>query len=65
MKDLKKFLLGFITFFTTTLIVGAGVTYLWSLFFHEVAIVDWETSFRLAFIFGIVFPIIDAKKKKN
>lgn len=63
--DLKKILLGFITFFSIILIVSIGVTYLWSLIFHNVATIDWETSFRLAIIFGIVLPIIDARKKKS
>ncbi len=63
--DLKKLLLGFITFFAVTLIVSIGVTYLWSLIFHDVATIDWETSFRFAIIFGIVFPLIDSRKKKS
>ncbi len=63
--ELKKILIGFITFFTITLIVTVGVTYIWSLIFHDVASIDWETSFRLAIIFGIVFSIIEAKKKKS
>ncbi len=63
--DLKKLLLGFITFFTVTLIVSIGVTYLWSLIFHDVAAIDWETSFLFAIIFGVVFPLIDARKKKS
>ena len=63
--DLKKLLLGFITFFSITLIVSIGVTYLWSLIFHDVATIDWETSFRFAIIFGIVLPIIDVRKKKS
>ena len=63
--ELKKIVLGFITFFSFTLIVTIGVTYMWSLLFHEVAAIDWETSFRFAIIFGIVFPLIEARKKKN
>ncbi len=63
--NLKKILLGFITFFSITLIVSIGVTYLWSLIFHDVATVDWETSFRFAIIFGIVLPIIDVRNKKS
>ncbi len=63
--ELKKLLIGFITYFSITLIVTVGVTYIWSLLFHEVASIDWETSFRLAIIFGIVFSIIEVKKKKD
>ena len=63
--DLKKLSVGFITIFFITLIVSSVVTYLWSLFFHNVATIDWETSFRFAIIFGVVFSIIDNKDKKS
>lgn len=63
--NFKKLLLGFITVFASTLIVSIGVTYLWNLIFHDVATIDWETSFRFAIIFGIVFPLIDSRKKKS
>lgn len=63
--NFKKLLLGFITVFASTLIVSIGVTYLWNLIFHDVATIDWETSFRFAIIFGIVFPFIDSRKKKS
>jgi hypothetical protein len=63
--DMKKFFLGFIGYFSITLLVSIGVTFIWSLLFHSIATIDWETSFRLAIIFGIILPIIDARKKKN
>lgn len=63
--NLKKIGIGFVTVFAITLLVSLGVTFLWSLLIHGVAIIDWETSFRLAIIFGIIFPIIDARNKNE
>jgi len=60
--ELKKLLIGFIRYFTITLIVTIVVTYLWSLIFHGVASIDWETSFRLAIILGIVLSVIEIRK---
>ncbi len=62
---LKKLLIGFITYFLITLIMTIGVTYIWSLLFHKATSINWETSFRLAIILGIVFSIIEVKKKKD
>ena len=63
--ELKKLLIKSITVFSITLIVTIGVTYIWGLIFNDTASIDWETSFRLAIIFGIVFPIIEERNKKN
>ncbi len=63
--DLKKLSMGFITIFFITLVVSIAVTCLWSLIFHNVAAIDWETSFRFAIIFGIVFSIVESKKVKS
>jgi hypothetical protein len=52
--DIKKLLINFITTFALTLVVTAIVTFLYSLIVHGAGIVDWETSFRLAIILGIV-----------
>lgn len=63
---IKEFLINLVIMFTVTLVVAAIVTYLWNLIVHEVGSFDWETSFRLAIIFGIVFPfmrLIEYKKK--
>jgi len=63
--DFKKSVIEFITVFLITLLVCIGVTFLWNLVFHGVAIVDWETSFRFAILFGIIFPIINSRKRKK
>jgi len=59
----KKIVTGFITVFAISLLVTIGVTFLWSLVFHGVATIDWETSFRFATLLGIILPIIDSRKK--
>ena len=63
--DFKKIVTGFITVFVITLFVNIVVTFLWNLVFHGVAIIDWETSFRFAILFGIIFPVIDSRKRMN
>lgn len=63
--NLKKIVIRFIAVFAITLLVTIGVTLLWSLVFHGVAIIDWETSFRFAIILGIIFPIIDSGKRNK
>ena len=63
--DFKKFVVGFIRVFAIALLVTVGVTFLWSLVFHGVAMIDWETSFRFAILFGIIFSILDSRKSTN
>ncbi len=62
--NFKKVLIGFIVMFLITLIVSIAVTYLWSLGFHDTAKIDWETSFRLAIILGIIISIVENRKIK-
>jgi hypothetical protein len=61
--DFRKIISGFIPVFAIALLVCIVITFLWSLVFHGVAIIDWETSFRFAILFGIILPIIDSRKK--
>jgi Na+-driven multidrug efflux pump len=60
--NFKKVLISFAIGFSVTLVASSLVTYLYSLGFHETAKIDWENSFRLAIIFGIVFPFLEARK---
>jgi hypothetical protein len=55
--NIKKVLIDFAATFALILVVAAIVTYLYSLIVHRAGTIDWETSFRLAIILGIVFPI--------
>jgi hypothetical protein len=58
----KKIFLGFITVFSISILVSVGVTLLWSLLFHGIAAIDWETSFRFSLVLGIILPIIESGK---
>ena len=60
--NLKKIVIEFVTTFAIALLVTIGVTFLWSLIFHGVTKIDWETSFRFAILLGIILPIINSRK---
>ncbi|MCP2519540.1 hypothetical protein NLC26_00265 [Candidatus Aminicenantes bacterium AC-708-M15] len=55
---IRRFITDFIITFVVTLIVTAGLTYIWEGAFN------WETAFRFAIIFGIVFPSVNALRNK-
>ena len=44
----------FLANFSLTIVVGAVVTFLWSLIAHGSGIIDWEISFVLAMVMSIV-----------
>ncbi|MCP4357960.1 MAG: hypothetical protein GY796_08095 [Chloroflexi bacterium] len=51
----------FLVTFLATLVAAAVVTLLWNIIFHDVTTPDWDTAFFLAFLFGVVFFILEAK----
>jgi hypothetical protein len=61
--DLKKIIIMFVPAFAIAFVICIGVTLLWSLVFHGDTIVDWETSFRFATVFGIILPVIYSGKR--
>jgi hypothetical protein len=63
--NLKKLLVDFVTVFAVTLFVSAVVTSLWGLAVHGASTVDWETSFRFAIVFGIVFPWMETRRSRE
>ena len=63
--NLKNILRGFVVHFVLVLIVSAVVSYLYSLVAHGQGIIDWESSFRLATIFGITLPIMSELEHKE
>ena len=48
----------------TTFIVAAVVTYLYALIAHGSGAVDWEASFDLALIIGIVLPLAGIRGRR-
>jgi len=63
--NMKELLIDFVITFAVTLVVAAIVTFLYSLIVHGAGTMDWETSFRLAIILGIVLPWTKARKSKE
>ncbi len=61
----KELLINFTITFALTLVITVVVTFLYSLIVHGTGIIDWETSFRLAIILGIVLPSTRAGEKKE
>jgi hypothetical protein len=53
----KSFLIDFGATFAVALVVSVLVTLLWNLSTQGQAIIDWETSLRLAVIFGMLLPL--------
>jgi hypothetical protein len=50
----RALVVAFASVFAIALVSVALVTFLWNLIGHGVSTVDWETSFRLAIILGII-----------
>lgn len=63
--NLKKYLVELAIVFAVTLVVSVAVTFLWSLIVHGAGTVDWETSFRFAILFGILFPWFETRRGKE
>ena len=60
--NIKKLLVDFVTVFAVSLIVSVIVTLLLNLIVHGANTIDWETSFRSAILFGIIFTWINTRK---
>ena len=63
--NIKRLLVDFVTVFAVTLIVSVVVTFLWNLIVHGASTIDWETSVRLAILFGIILPWIETRRSKE
>ncbi len=55
----------FVANFSLTIVVGAVVTFLWSLIAHGSGIIDWETSFVLATVLSAVLVSRKNQELKN
>jgi hypothetical protein len=60
--NIKKLLVDFVTVFAVTLIVSVIVTLLSNLIVHGASTIDWDSSFRSAVLFGIVFSWIETRR---
>jgi hypothetical protein len=63
--DIKKLMTEFAIAFGVTLIVSAIVTFAWGLIAQGVGTIDWETSFRTATVFGVIFTVMGARNRKG
>lgn len=63
--NLKSFVVNFIVTFAIAFAVTAIATLLWNLVQSGTAHVDWATSFRLALILGVAFPLVEAMRDKS
>jgi len=61
---IKVYILTFLLVFGVVFVTNVVITVLWNYFIKSTGlIIDWETSFRLAILFGIVVTVIQTKKK--
>ena len=63
--NLKKLAVEFATVFAVALVTTAIVTFLWNLIGHGESTIDWETSFRFAILFGIIFTWAKSREIKE
>ena len=64
--NIKNLFIDFVIVFIATIVVSPIVSYLYSLIVHGAGVYDWELSFRLAIIFGIIFSwMINRERKKK
>jgi len=63
--NFQNVLRGFVVYFVLVFVVSAAVGYLYSLVAHGQGIIDRESSLRLAFIFGIVLPIVPELERRQ
>ena len=59
---IRKLAFEFALVFVVTLLIVIIVTFLWNLIGHGTKIIDWETSFRFAIIFGILLTWVNNRK---
>ena len=61
----KTLVVEFGTVFAVTLVTAALVTFLWNVVGHGTGVIDWETSFRLAIIFGIILTWVKSRETRE
>lgn len=61
----KTFLNGFLWTGAIVLVISLVVSYLYGLLVHGAAALEWESSARLAIIFGIALPLVKHFDKRS
>jgi len=63
--NIKKLVVEFALVFVVAFVITTIVTFLWNMIGHGASAVDWETSFRLAIIFGIILTWAKSRETKD
>jgi hypothetical protein len=63
--NMKKQVIDFGAVFADALVTTVIVTFIWNLIGHRANTIDWETSFRLAIIFGITLTWVKSRETKG
>jgi len=63
--NIRKLVVEFALVFVVAFVVTTIVTFLWNMIGHGASAVDWETSFRLAIIFGIILTWAKSRETKD
>ena len=63
--NIKNLLVDFVTVFAVSLIVSVIVTLLWNLIVHGASTIDWEASFRIAILFGIILSWMETRRNQE
>ena len=63
--NIKKLVAEFGDVFAVALVTTVIVTFIWNLIGHRASTIDWETSFRLAIIFGITLTWAKSREIKG
>jgi H+/Cl- antiporter ClcA len=62
---IKRLVIEFVSVFAVALVTVALVTFLWNLIGNGESIVDWETSFSFAIMFGIILTWTKSREIKE
>ncbi len=63
--NIKKLVVEFALVFVVAFVITTIVTFLWNMIGHGASAVDWETSFRLSIIFGIILTWAKSRETKD
>ena len=63
--NIKRLVVEFITVFAVALVTAAIVTLLWNIIVHAEGIIEWETSFLFAILFGIIQTWLKSRDMKE
>ena len=62
---IKRFLIHFVIFFALVFVINPIVIYVWNLIRHGEGAFNWQTTFFLAIVLGVVLAVERARKSKE